>query len=110
MGDATASIPTPQPVRMRPMFGALGRAAAEASLAFVSRAAVDAGVADRYHLQRGVVAVRGCRGLTKRDMKLNDALPHIDVDPETYEVRADGVVLACEPAATLPLAQRYFLF
>jgi urease subunit alpha len=110
MGDANASIPTPQPVRMRPMFGALGRAAAAGSLAFVSRAAADDGIAARYGLAREVVAVRGCRGLGKRDMKLNDALPRIEVDPETYDVRADGAVLTCEPARTLPLAQRYFLF
>jgi urease subunit alpha len=110
MGDANASIPTPQPVRMRPMFGALGRAAAAGSLAFVSRAAAADGIAARYGLAREVVAVRGCRGLGKRDMKLNDALPRIEVDPETYEVRADGAVLTCEPARTLPLAQRYFLF
>ena len=110
MGDANASIPTPQPVRMRPMFGAMGRAAAATSLAFVSRAATEAEVASRYGLVRDAVAVRNCRGLAKRDMKLNAALPRIEVDPETYEVRADGVVLTCEPARTLPLAQRYFLF
>jgi urease subunit alpha len=110
LGDANASIPTPQPVRMRPMFGALGRAAAESSIAFVSGAAAAAGVGERYGLARPVVAVRGCRGLGKRDMRLNDALPKIEVDPETYEVRADGVLLTCEPAKTLPLAQRYFLF
>jgi len=110
MGDANASIPTPQPVRMRPMFGALGRAAGASSLAFVSRAAAEAQVGTRYGLVREVVAVRNCRGLGKRDMKLNDALPRIEVDPETYEVRADGVLLTCEPARSLPLAQRYFLF
>jgi urease subunit alpha len=110
MGDANASIPTPQPVRMRPMFGALGRAAAATSVAFVSRAATAEAIGARYGLARAVVAVRNCRGLGKRDMKLNDALPRIEVDPETYEVRADGVVLTCEPARTLPLAQRYFLF
>jgi urease subunit alpha len=110
MGDANASIPTPQPVRMRPMFGALGRAAATASLAFVSRLAAEAQVGARYGLVREVVAVRNCRGLGKRDLKLNDALPHLEVDPETYEVRADGVLLTCEPAQVLPLAQRYFLF
>ena len=110
MGDANASIPTPQPVRMRPMFGALGRAAAAGSLAFVSRAAAEAAIGSRYGLARDVVAVRNCRGLGKRDMKLNDALPHIEVDPETYQVRADGELLTCEPARTLPLAQRYFLF
>jgi urease subunit alpha len=110
MGDANASIPTPQPVRMRPMFGALGRAAAASSLAFVSQAAAAASIGARYGLVREVVAVRGCRGLGKRDMKLNDALPRIEVDPESYEVRADGELLTCEPARTLPLAQRYFLF
>jgi urease subunit alpha len=110
MGDANASIPTPQPVRMRPMFGALGRAAASTSVAFVSRAAYVAGVRERYGIERDVVAVRGCRGLGKRDMKLNDALPHIEVDPETYQVRADGQLLTCAPASELPLAQRYFLF
>src|SRR6185295_8743742 len=92
MGDANASIPTPQPVRMRPMFGALGRAAASSSRAFVSRAAADAAIGERYQLVRDVVAVHSCRGLGKRDMKLNDALPHIEVDPETYEVRADGAI------------------
>jgi urease subunit alpha len=106
MGDANASIPTPQPVRMRPMFGAFGLAAAKTSLAFVSRAAS----VESYGLHKPAVAVRNCRGLSKRDMKLNDALPELEVDPETYEVRADGVVLTCEPAKELPLAQRYFLF
>src|SRR5262245_37279667 len=93
MGDANASIPTPQPVRMRPMFGALGRAAPARSLAFVSRAAAANDVATRYKLAHEIVAVRGCRGLGKRDMKLNDALPQIEVDPETYEVRTDGIAL-----------------
>ncbi|MCE9574209.1 MAG: urease subunit alpha [Deltaproteobacteria bacterium] len=110
MGDANASIPTPEPLRMRPMFGAYGRAAGGTSLAFVSRAAAGAGVGERYRLKKGVVAVRGCRGLGKRDMKWNDALPALEVDPESYEVRADGVILTCEPAKMLPLAQRYFLF
>ena len=110
MGDANASIPTPQPVRMRPMFGGLGRAAAGCSIAFVSRASMETGVAPGYGLRKRLEPVRGCRGLGKRDMRLNDALPAITVDPETYEVRADGVLLTCEPAARLPLAQRYFLF
>jgi urease subunit alpha len=108
MGDANASIPTPEPVRMRPMFGAYGLAAAKSSLAFVSKASL--GTVSRYGLHRRAVAVERCRGLSKRDMRLNDALPKIEVDPETYEVRADGVVLRCEPASELPLAQRYFLF
>jgi len=110
MGDPNASIPTPQPVSMRPMFGAFGRAAGASSFAFVSRAAAEAGVGARLGLTKQVAAVRGCRGLGKRDMRLNDALPKIQVDPETYEVRADGELLRCEPARVLPLAQRYFLF
>ncbi len=108
MGDAAASIPTPEPVRMRPMFGALGKAAGHTSLAFVSRAGLGAG--ERYGLIRKSVAVENCRNIGKRDMKLNDALPVIEVDPEKYEVRADGELLTCEPATVLPLAQRYSLF
>jgi urease subunit alpha len=110
MGDANASIPTPQPMLMRPMFGALGGAVGATSIAFVSGAALAAGVGERYRLHKRVEAVRGCRGLGKRDMRENDALPRIEVDPETYEVRADGVLLRSAPAARLPLAQRYFLF
>ena len=110
MGDANASIPTPQPVVMRPMFGAFGSAAASTSLAFVSGLAVDAGLPQRYGLKKRLVAVRGCRTLRKRDMKLNDATPAISVDPETYVVTADGEVLRSTPATVLPLAQRYFLF
>jgi len=110
MGDANASIPTPQPLLMRPMFGAFGGAVGATSVAFVSRAALDAGAGERYRLAKRVEAVRGCRGLGKRHMRLNDALPRIEVDPETYEVRADGELLRSAPAARLPLAQRYFLF
>jgi urease subunit alpha len=110
MGDPNASIPTPQPVSMRPMFGAFGRATGETSVAFVSQAALTAKSVERYGLSKRVEAVKRCRGLGKRDMKLNDALPRISVDPETYEVRADDVLLTCEPAAVLPLAQRFFLF
>ena len=110
MGDPNASIPTPEPVAMRPMFGAFGTAAARTSVAFVSAAASAAGVGARYGLARRVEAVRGCRGIGKKDMKLNDALPRIAVDPETYRVTADGELLTCEPAKVLPLAQRYFLF
>ncbi|HTT72360.1 MAG TPA: urease subunit alpha [Anaeromyxobacteraceae bacterium] len=110
MGDANASIPTPQPVAMRPMFGAFGGAVGATSVAFVSKGALEAGVAERYRLRKRVEAVRGCRGLGKKDMRMNDALPHIEVDPETYEVKADGVLLTSEPAARLSLAQRYFLF
>jgi len=110
MGDANASIPTPQPVRMRAMFGAMGLAAAKTSLAFVSAAAQAAGIGQKYGLAKPLAAVGGCRTLSKLDMKLNDALPKIEVDPESYEVRADGQLLTCQPAKTLPLAQRYFLF
>jgi urease subunit alpha len=110
MGDPNASIPTPQPVAMRPMFGGFGSAAGVTSVAFVSQAAAAAGVGARYGLAKQVEPVRGCRGLGKRDMRWNDALPRIAVDPETYVVTADGEPLRCEPARVLPLAQRYFLF
>jgi len=109
MGDANASIPTPQPVYSRPMFGAFGRAL-KTSLTFVSQAAYDAGIADSLGLAKPVVAVRDIRKVQKKDMVHNDACPKMEVDPETYEVRADGMLLKCEPATSLPLAQRYFLF
>jgi urease subunit alpha len=110
MGDPNASIPTPQPVLYRPMFGALGRARGATSLTFVSAAALAADVPKRLALARRAVAVKRCRGLGKKDMIHNDALPRIEVDAETYEVRADGERLTCEPARVLPMAQRYFLF
>jgi urease subunit alpha len=110
MGDAGASIPTPQPVRMRPMFGARGRAVSALSLAFVSQRALAESTLDGLGLTKRLCAVRRCRGLRKSDMKLNDLLPAITVDPETYEVRANGLVLTCEPAKRLPLAQLYSLF
>ncbi|HIE92195.1 MAG TPA: urease subunit alpha, partial [Acidobacteria bacterium] len=110
MGDANASIPTPQPQLMRPMFGAYGRATGATSLAFVSELSLAEGQLDRYGLTKRLSAVHGCRALGKRDMKLNDALPSISVDPETYVVTADGEELHAEPADVLPLAQRYFLF
>ncbi len=110
MGDANASIPTPQPVYPRPMFGAFGRAALETCLTFVSAAAVDNKIARKYGLQRPLVAVENCRKLGKKDMPLNDATPDIRVDPDTYRVWADGELLTCEPAKVLPMAQRYFLF
>ena len=110
MGDANASIPTPQPVHMRPMFGSFGGAIAATSLTFLSKAALKNGIPAQLGLQKTAVAVENIRQLTKRDMKLNDALPHLEVDPETYEVRADGELLTCEPATVLPMAQRYFLF
>ncbi len=110
MGDPNASIPTPQPVLSRPMFGAHGRALASTAVTFVSAAALADGVPGRLGLARRAVAVSRCRGLGKRDMVHNDALPRIEVDPETYEVRADGERLTCEPVRVLPMAQRYFLF
>ena len=110
MGDPNASIPTPQPVYTRPMFGAMGRAVEHAAVTFVSAAAQDAGVRERLGLAKQTVAVRHTRGLGKRDLILNDALPRIEVNPETYEVRADGELLTCQPATELPMAQRYFLF
>jgi urease subunit alpha len=110
MGDPNASIPTPQPVHYRPMFGAYGRASIETSLLFVSQAGVDAGIGKTLGLTRQLAAVKGTRSVTKHDMKLNDALPVIEVDSETYEVRADGQLLTCKPADVLPMAQRYFLF
>ena len=109
MGDPNASIPTPQPVHYRPMFGAFGKALAS-SVTFVSQAALANPAVAALQLLKPLVAVQNCRGVTKADMVLNDSTPHIDVDPETYEVRADGELLTCTPAAVLPLAQRYFLF
>lgn len=110
MGDANASIPTPQPVHSRPMFGSFGGAVAATSLTFVSQAAADQEIGKQLGLQKPTVAVAGVRNLSKKSMKLNDALPRVEVDPETYEVRADGELLMCEPATVLPMAQRYFLF
>jgi len=110
MGDANASIPTPQPVFYRPMFGSFARAIASTGLAFVSKAALEAGVPQQIGLAKRAIAVENCRQIGKRDMIHNSATPQLDVDPETYEVRADGELLTCEPAAILPLAQRYFLF
>ena len=109
MGDPNASIPTPQPVHYRPMFGAFGKALST-SVTFVSKAALKNPAVRRLDLAKPLVAVKNTRQIGKRDMKKNDALPRIDVDPETYEVRADGVLLTCEPATVLPMAQRYFLF
>jgi urease subunit alpha len=110
MGDPNASIPTPQPSYMRPMFGAMGGARGKTSIAFVSRRALAEGTVAALGLHKQLMAVSRCRGIGKRDMKLNDALPRIEVDPETYEVRADGVHLTCAPATVLALAQRYSLF
>jgi urease subunit alpha len=111
MGDPNASIPTPQPVHYRPMFGAFGRARTATSLTFVSAAAMEDGLAHRLGCAKQLVAVENTRGgIGKASMILNDATPVIEVDPETYDVRADGELLVCEPAEVLPMAQRYFLF
>jgi urease subunit alpha len=110
MGDANASIPTPQPVIYRPMFGSFGRATQNIALTFISKAAQEAGIPAKLGLRKRTVAVEHCRKIGKKDMIHNAAMPHIEVDPETYEVRADGELLTCEPLAELPLAQRYFLF
>ncbi len=110
MGDPNASIPTPEPIISRPMFGAFGRALSSTSLTFVSQASLDREVPKNLGLQKRIAAVKNCRNIKKRDLKLNDYLPNIEVDPETYVVTADGVRLTCEPAVVLPMAQRYFLF
>ena len=110
MGDPNASIPTPQPIHMRPMFGSYAGAIAATSFSFVSQAAADSDIGDQFGLQKPVAAVSGIRSLAKADMKLNTYQPHMEVNPETYEVRADGELLTCEPADVLPMAQRYFLF
>ena len=110
MGDPNASIPTPQPVHYRYMFGALGAARSHTCLTFVSQAAMDAGIAQSLGLQKGISAVRNTRNIGKKDMVHNDWIPKIEVDPQNYIVRANGEILTCEPAEVLPLAQRYFLF
>ena len=111
MGDPNASIPTPQPVHMRPMFGSYGKAITASSVTFVSQAAFDAGLKNKLGVEKGMIAVDNTRGgISKASMVLNNAMPSIEVDPETYEVRADGELLTCEPATVLPMAQRYFLF
>jgi urease subunit alpha len=111
MGDPNASIPTPQPVHYRPMFAAFGKAVTNSSVTFVSKAALDAGLRTKLGVDKEMVAVENTRGgIGKASMKLNDATPSIEVDPETYEVRADGELITCEPATVLPMAQRYFLF
>jgi urease subunit alpha len=111
MGDPNASIPTPQPVHYRPMFGAYGRACTASSVVFASKAAVKAGLGKKLGIRKELVAVQNTRGkISKKSMIHNDSTPDIEVDPETYEVRADGELLTCAPAETLPMAQRYFLF
>ena len=111
MGDPNASIPTPQPVHYRPMFGAFGRALTASSVVFASGAAVKAGLGKKLGIQKELVAVQNTRGgISKKSMIHNDATPEIEIDPETYEVRADGELLVCQPAKELPMTQRYFLF
>ena len=111
MGDPNASIPTPQPVHYRPMFAAFGKSLTRSSVTFVSRAALATGIADKLGVERTLLPVHNTRsGISKESMIHNSALPKIEVDPETYEVRADGELLTCEPADVLPMAQRYFLF
>ncbi len=110
MGDANASIPTPQPVHARPMFGSFGKALSSTSMNFVSAAAMSAGIVEQLGLQKRVGVVKNCRNVKKQDLIHNSYTPHIEVDSQTYEVRADGELLTCEPATVLPMAQRYFLF
>ena len=110
MGDPNASIPTPQPVHYRPMFGSYGRAVGATSISFVSQASLASGTAESYGLDKRLVAVKGNRTVTKRDMVHNAYLPTMQIDAQTYQVRADGVLLTCEPATVLPMAQKYFLF
>lgn len=110
MGDANASIPTTQPVMYQPMFAAHGGAKNEACLTFVSKVAMDEDIVGKLQLSKTVVPVRGCRDIGKKDMEFNDATPEITVDPETYEVKADGVSLSSKPAKKLPLTQMYSLF
>jgi urease subunit alpha len=110
MGDPNASIPTPQPVYMRPQFAAYGRALSKSCMTFVSKASIEDGIVDRYGLQREVVPVEHCRDIGKHDMRRNEATPEIRVDPDTYQVWVDGEKVGSEPLDKLPMAQRYFLF
>lgn len=110
MGDPNASIPTPQPVYSRPMFGAYGRSVEHSAITFVSEAAQADRIGDTLGLAKQTVAVQNTREIGKQDLLLNNATPHVEVDPETYEVRADGELLTCQPAEVLPMAQRYFMF
>jgi urease subunit alpha len=110
MGDPNASIPTPQPVLYRPMFGSFGGAVAPTAITYLSEAGVRAGIAERFGLKKIIKAVRNCRTIGKKNMMHNSATPKIEVDAETYEVRVDGQLITCDPATSLPLAQRYFLF
>ena len=110
MGDPNASIPTPQPVYSRPMFASFGRSLETSSITFVSKSSIDSGNLNNLNLAKETIAVENTRNISKSDMVFNTYCPDISVDPETYEVRADGNLLTCKPATELPLAQRYFLF
>ena len=110
MGDPNASIPTPQPVVYRHMFGAYGKALHNTCVTFLSKAAIKNGVVEKYDLQKIVLPVKNCRNISKKDLIHNDATPDIEVNPENYEVKVDGEHITCEPVSVLPLAQRYFLF
>ena len=110
MGDINASIPTPQPVHYRPMFGALAGGVHRSCLTFLSQAAIEHGIAEKLQLKKQISACKNTRKISKQDMKHNDYCPEMSVDAETYEVRADGVHLTCDAAEVLPMAQRYFLF
>ena len=110
MGDPNASIPTPEPVHYRPMFGAFGKSLQASRQTYVSKAAYESGLADKLGLESVVLPVEDCRSVRKADMVLNDFTPEIEVDPETYEVRCNGELITCEPAEVLPMAQRYFLY
>ena len=110
MGDPSASIPTPQPVHYRPMFGAFGGALTRGSLTFVSQAGLNGGIKERFGLAKSLAAIKNVRGIRKQNMRLNSYLPTMEIDAQTYTVRADGQLLTCEPAVKLPMAQRYFLF
>ena len=110
MGDPNASIPTPQPVHYRPMFGAYGGALAKGSLTFVSKSGLGLGIKERFGLQKSLSAVHNIRGIGKKHMIRNDYAPKMEINAQSYEVRADGQLLTCEPAVSLPMTQRYFLF
>lgn len=110
MGDANATIPTPEPLILRPMYGGLGKALGQSSITFVSKAALDNNVKEKLGLEKMVLPVHNIRNLTKKDMKLNTATPHIEVDPQTYEVKIDGKLITCDPVDVVPMGQRYFLF
>ena len=110
MGDINASIPTPQPVHYRPMFASLGKATHQTSITFVSKIAFNNNIQHKLGLQKVIRPVQGIRKIRKKDMRFNSYCPEMSINPETYEVRADGELLTCEPSAVLPMAQRYFLF